>query len=107
MKNTQLYQIHAEICRALTHSLRLEIIDFLRDGEKSVTQISIALQTPQGTVSRHLSVMRAKGVVVSRREGTNIYYRLGSHRISAAYDEMHQFAIEYLTSRSEMIANER
>ena len=104
MKDKQIFQLHADICQALTHPIRLEIIDNLR-GEKSVTQLADALQAPQGTVSRHLSVMRAKGVVVSRREGTSVYYRLGSPRISAAYDEMHRFAMEHLTAQSELLSD--
>ena len=107
MKDKQIFQLHADICQALTHPIRLEIIDSLRRGEKSVTQLAEALQTPPGTVSRHLSVMRAKGVVLSRREGASVFYRLGSPRISAAYDEMHQFAVEYLKRQSEMLTSER
>ena len=104
MKDKQTFQLHADICQALTHPIRLEIIDNLRGGEKSVTQLTVALEAPQGTVSRHLGVMRAKGVVVSRREGTSVYYRLGSPRISAAYDEMHRFAMEYLAAQTELLA---
>jgi ArsR family transcriptional regulator len=105
MKDKQIFQLHADICQALTHPIRLEIIDNLRGSEKSVTQLADALQAPQGTVSRHLSVMRTKGVIVPRREGTSVYYRLGSPRISAAYDEMHRFAMEHLTAQSELLTN--
>lgn len=105
MKDKQIFQLHADICQALTHPIRLEIIDNLRNGEKSVTQLADALQAAQGTVSRHLSVMRTKGVVASRREGTSVYYRLGSPRISAAYDEMHQFAVEYLSAQTELLTS--
>jgi len=104
MKDKQLYQIHAEICQTLTNPIRLQIIDQLRDGEKSVTQMVEAMDAPQGTVSRHLSVMRAKGVVVPRREGSSVYYSLGSPRILAAYDQMHEFALEYLMAQSELLA---
>jgi ArsR family transcriptional regulator len=107
MKDKSIFQLHTDICKALTHPIRLEIIDSLRDGEKSVTQLAEAIQAHQGTISRHLSIMRAKGVIIPRREGSSVYYRLGSPRISAAYDEMHQFAIEHLVSRSEMINNKR
>lgn len=47
--------------------------------------------------------MRAKEVVVSRREGANVYYRLGSTRISVAYIEMHRFAVEYLAAQTELL----
>jgi len=103
MKDKRIFQLHADICQALTHPMRLEIIDCLRDGEKTVTELAEAVEASQGTISRHLSVMRTKGVVIPRREGTYSYYRLGSSRIIAAYDEMHGFAIEYLTSRSELL----
>ena len=39
MKSHRLYEIHAEICQALTHPIRLEIIDLLRDGEKGVSEL--------------------------------------------------------------------
>ena len=67
MKDKQIFQLHADICQALTHPIRLEIIDNLRRGEKSVSQLAEALQVAQGTVSRHLSVMRTKRVVASGR----------------------------------------
>jgi ArsR family transcriptional regulator len=105
MKDKQIFQIHADICQALTHPIRLEIIDNLRSGAKNVTRLSEELHVPQGTVSRHLSVMRAKGIVVPQREGQSVFYRLGSSRITAAYDEMHQFAMEHLTIQSELITS--
>ena len=103
MKDKKLYQIHADICQTLTNPTRLQIIDQLRDDEKSVTQLAEAMETPQGTVSRHLSVMRAKGVVIPRREGSSVYYSLGSPRILTAYDQMHQFATEYLLAQSKLL----
>jgi ArsR family transcriptional regulator len=104
MKDKQIFQIHADICQALTHPIRLEIIDSLRGGTKNVTQLSEEIHTPQGTVSRHLSVMRVQGVVVPHREGQSVYYQLGSPRITAAYDEMHQFAIEHLIDQSKLLS---
>ena len=103
MKDKLIYQIHADICKALTHPIRLEIIDCLRGGENNVTQLTEKIQAPQTTVSWHLRVMRIKGVVVQHNEGSNVYYQLGSPRISAAYDEIHQFAIEYLATQAQLL----
>ncbi|MDX1416898.1 MAG: metalloregulator ArsR/SmtB family transcription factor [Candidatus Promineifilaceae bacterium] len=103
MKDNRQYQLHADICRILTHPTRLQIIDLLRDDEKSVKQLADEMDISQGTVSRHLSSMRIKGVVVARREGTSIFYRLGSKRILAAYDEMHQFALEYFAAQKKLL----
>lgn len=61
---------------------------------------------PQGTVSRHLGVMRSTGIVLSRREGTNVYYQMGSPKIIAAYDLMHQYSQEYLLSKAALASGE-
>lgn len=106
MKSQQLYQIHANICQSLTHATRLEIIDRLRDGEKSVAQLAKELSIQQGTLSRHLGVMRSTGVVLPRREGQNVYYRLGSPKIIAAYDLMHQFSTEYLSIKARLVSDQ-
>ncbi|MAT42703.1 MAG: transcriptional regulator [Anaerolineaceae bacterium] len=66
MNDKQIFQIHADICQALTHPIRLEIIESLHEGEKSVTQLVEALQAPQTAISWFLSLMRSKGVVVPR-----------------------------------------
>ncbi len=104
MKDRQLYEVHAEICRTLTHPVRLEILDLLRRQEMNVSYLVEALELPQGTVSRHLSSMRSKGVLVTRREGTSVYYRLSSQRIVNAYDQMHKFAMERLAQQTEVLA---
>jgi len=103
MRDKQLYTIHADICKTLTHPVRLEILDELRDGEKTVSQLVDALGVAQSTVSRHLGIMRSSGVLISRREGLCIYYRLASPRIINAYDQMHQFALEYLAGQSNLL----
>lgn len=103
MKNKQLYQVHANICQSLTHPTRLEIVDSLRDGEKSVSQLAKDLGIPQATVSRHLGVMCSTGIVLPRRDGPNVYYRLGSPKIVAAYDLMHQFSLEQFSSAAELL----
>ena len=103
MKDKQLFQIHADICKALAHPIRLELVHHLRRGEKSVSQLTEIMHVPQGTVSRHLSIMRAKGVVEPRHEGSSTFYRLGSPRITAAYDEIHSFAVEHFTDQARLL----
>lgn len=104
MRDKQLYKIHADICKALTHPVRLEILDNLRDGEKTVSQLVARLGVTQSAVSRHLAIMRSYGVVQTRRDGTRIFYRIGNKHILAAYDEMHTFAVEMLTAQSAIFA---
>jgi ArsR family transcriptional regulator len=103
MAEDQLYELHAKICRTLAHPRRLMIIDCLREGEICVSDLAKELGIAQATISRHLGSMRHLGVVLDRREGQNVYYRLASPRIITAYDTMHQFSMEYLQSRVELM----
>ena len=63
--------------RAISHPMRIAIIDLLSDGNKlSVTEIYEALDIEQATASHHLNILKNKGVLISRREGKKIYYQL-------------------------------
>jgi len=62
--------------RALGDETRLRIIALLAHGELCVCHLQDALELPQPTVSRQLSILRAAGIVDDRREGTWVYYRL-------------------------------
>lgn len=106
MTETQLYMLHASICQTLANPKRLEIIDRLRDGEMSVTQLAEATQISQANLSQHLSVMRQKGIVVTRREALNIYYRLSNPKIVQACDLMRQVLLEHLKAGAELAKEE-
>ncbi|MEW6398332.1 MAG: metalloregulator ArsR/SmtB family transcription factor, partial [Bacillota bacterium] len=76
----------AALLRALGHPARLRIIQFLAEGEgcagrgctgeRCVCEIIPALGMEQSSVSKHLAILRERGVVESRREGTRIFYSL-------------------------------
>ena len=61
--------------RALGHPLRLAILDALRDGEKTVTQLQELTGGEQASISQHLKVLRTQHIVNYRRQGTMTYYR--------------------------------
>ncbi len=102
MVNPRLYELHAGICQTLANPKRLEVIDRLRDGEKSVTELAEAMKISQANLSQHLSVMRQKGIVATRREGLNVYYRLGNSKITKACDLMRQVLLEHLEAGAEL-----
>ena len=96
MSDRNLYQLHASICHTLAHPKRLEIIDRLRVGELSVTELVDALEISQANLSQHLSVMRQRGIVTTRREGLKVFYRLSNSKITQACDLMRQVLLENL-----------
>jgi len=94
---TELYQLHASVCKGLADPKRLFIINALRDGELSVSQICEAVELPQTNVSQHLAILRNKGLVQSRRDGQRVYYRVASPKITQALDLLLEVMSEQLT----------
>jgi DNA-binding transcriptional ArsR family regulator len=81
-----LFDLQAQICKTLADANRIMILHELRSGEKSVGQLVTSLGLPQSNVSHHLGILREKSIVLTRRQGTTIYYRLADERIGAACD---------------------
>jgi DNA-binding transcriptional ArsR family regulator len=71
-----LQSFKAEFFRALSHPLRIRILEGLRRGEQSVQELQSALQVGQAALSQHLAVLRTKNVVSTRKDGTSVRYSL-------------------------------
>jgi len=99
----ELYKLQAELCKTFSDPKRLIIISELRHGEKSVGELVEVLQSPQAAVSRHLAILRHRGVVQTRREGLNIFYSLTNPRIVEACDMSRQILLEQV-ARNKKIA---
>lgn len=78
----------AKIFNALSDPIRLEILDFLRDGEKCVCEITPHLNLAQPLVSRHLRILRNAGLVKRRKESTWHFYSLTDQRIVDLVDKL-------------------
>ncbi|HEX9384972.1 MAG TPA: metalloregulator ArsR/SmtB family transcription factor [Anaerolineales bacterium] len=107
MVDRQLYKLHAGICHTLANPKRLEIIDKLRDQELSVTELAEALEISQANLSQHLSLMRQRGIVTTRREGLNVFYKLSNPKIIKACDLMRQVLLENLESGAVLVQTAR
>src|SRR6202795_8927 len=65
-----------ELFKALADPVRLRLLNLLADGEVCVCHLHEALDLPQSTVSRHLAYLRKSGLVIGRKEGLWVHYRL-------------------------------
>ncbi len=83
------YRLHAEVCKVLTDPKRLMLLDALRSGDHSVGELAAEINVALPNASQHLAVMRAAGLVESRRTGTTVLYRLAEPAIVAACDVIH------------------
>ena len=70
----QLSNFKADFFKALAHPLRISILDALRTGELTVNEISRQFSIEPANASQQLAVLRNKGIVVARKEGSSVYY---------------------------------
>jgi len=80
----KIYELHADICKIFSNPKRLEIINTLKDRELSAGDLIDKIGLSKANLSQHMSVLRSKGVVLTRREGVNIYYRIANPKIIQA-----------------------
>ena len=98
----KIYQLHSELCKSLSHPKRLEILNNLRDGEKSVGELLSAVASSKANLSQHLAVLRERRVISSRREGVNVFYRLANSKMIKACDIIREVLFEELVENSRM-----
>ena len=70
------YEIQSNLLKALSHSTRLAILDILRDGEQCVCHMEATLNLRQAYISQQLMILKQAGLLESRRDGLNLYYRV-------------------------------
>lgn len=98
----QLWEMQADICQTLANPKRLQILNLLQGQELAVGAMVEALKVAKANLSQHLSVMRQKGILASRREGTTIYYRLATPHITDACKIMRQVLLEVLKTKDDL-----
>ncbi len=100
--NKKIYEMHAQICKVFTSPKRLEIINLLRDGEKTVNDLAEQADVLQANVSQHLTVLRQNNVVTTRRDGANVYYKIANPKILQACDLMREVLLEKLSENEKL-----
>ena len=82
----KLSNFKAEFFKALAHPLRISILDALREGELTVNEISQKFSVEPANASQQLAVLRNKNIVVTRKEGANVYYSVTDRTIFKLLD---------------------
>ena len=99
----ELYRLHADFCKFMGNSKRIEILFLLGEKEMCVDQIATAMEVRLPNISQHLAVMREKGVVDVRREGTKMYYSIANPKTLQACIIMREAMVEQMARQFEMI----
>ncbi|MBI4736792.1 MAG: helix-turn-helix transcriptional regulator [candidate division NC10 bacterium] len=79
-------ELKANILKALGQPTRLKILELLRNGERCVCEIFPAIQEEQSNVSRHLALMKAAGILASRKQGQMVHYRVRDPQVFKLLD---------------------
>ena len=103
----KLYELHAQMCQVFTSPKRLEIINLLRDKELSVGKLAKLANIRQANLSQHLSILREKGIVKTRRDGVTIHYSLANPKIIKAFDIIREILLEKLAQTEKFSKNIR
>ncbi|MCZ8511799.1 metalloregulator ArsR/SmtB family transcription factor [Paenibacillus filicis] len=72
----EVQQFKAEFFKALSHPLRIRILELLSEGDKTVNELQTLLGSEGSAVSQQLAVLRSKNVVVGTKDGTSVIYSL-------------------------------
>jgi DNA-binding transcriptional ArsR family regulator len=102
----ELRQFKAGIFQALANPTRVAIVELLRDeGEVAVTGIQESLGIEQANASQHLAVLRSKNIVVARKEGNQVFYRLRDKTIGQVLDLMRKYFLTQLGEATHLLAD--
>jgi rhodanese-related sulfurtransferase len=93
---TAMYQEFARVGKALANPRRLELLDLLAQGERSVEVLAGRADLGLTTASNHLQILKQAGLVSTRKEGTKVYYRLAGTDIAALWAELRDVASTHL-----------
>lgn len=80
MPKVDIFELHAQACKTIANATRLKILALLARRELSVGELAQIIKVPMPNVSQHLTVLRAGGLVRSRKEGPTVHYSLADRR---------------------------
>lgn len=99
----EIIQLQADFCAALSDPTRILILYALKEKSQNVTELTNELGTPQPTTSRHLKILRERGLVYTERQGTVITYHLVDQRVIQAMDLLRSAMRDRLTQRASLV----
>ena len=102
-----IYELHADLCKIFSNAKRLEIIDSLKDKEMSASELIARIGLSKANLSQHMAVLKLKGVILTRREGVNIYYRIANPKILQACQLIREVLFEQFREKGRIVSELR
>jgi ArsR family transcriptional regulator, virulence genes transcriptional regulator len=99
-----IFRLQADICKIFANDKRLEIINLLKDKEISNQEIMRETGLSKVNISQHINVLKSKGVIVSRREGQQLFYSIANPKIIQACTLMREVLVEQHKAREKEVS---
>jgi len=97
--------LHRYICEGVGDPKRLRLLYLVAERPRNVSELTEMLGVSQPTVSHHLRILRDRGLVEARKEGTTVYYFLSNPRILEALDMMRAIVAQFLAEGAQVLGN--
>jgi DNA-binding transcriptional ArsR family regulator len=102
----EITELHADICSALADPRRILILYVLSERSLNVSELAQYVSISQPAASRHLKILRERGLVRPMRQGTSVEYRLTDHRLIDALDTLRAVLRSRLAHRASLLEEE-
>jgi len=99
----EIYELQADVCKIFSNAKRMEIISMLKDREMSAGELLEKIVLSKANLSQHMAVLKAKGVILTRKEGVNIYYRIANPKIIQACNLMREVLMEQIQEKGRIV----
>ncbi|HOE34127.1 MAG TPA: metalloregulator ArsR/SmtB family transcription factor [Anaerolineaceae bacterium] len=104
VSEAEILLLHQHVCHALSDPTRILLLYILRDGPRSVSELTERLKLPQSTISRHLRVLRDRALVTVEKRGTSNLYTITDTRVTDALDLLRQVLNQQLSEQAKLTA---
>lgn len=98
----EIHQLHSRLCAGLADPKRILLLYALADRPRNVSDLTETLALPQPTISRHLKLLRERGLVLAERDGQSVFYRLADRRVIQALDLLRTVLADMLESQADL-----
>lgn len=102
MEKTDVFELHADLCKTLSNPKRLMILALLAKKEMSVGEIAEVIAVPLSNVSQHLSLLKAQSLVQTRKDGQTVHYSLSDRRIILACTLIRSVLLDKMKERGQI-----
>ena len=98
----EINELHSRLCAGLADPKRILILYALSEKSLNVSELTETLALPQPTVSRHLKLLRERGLVLARREGQSVFYEIADRRVIEALDLLRTVLADMLRNQASL-----